>query len=144
MRHIRIAAGPYTFVGRLEDAHAPATCAAVWDQLPLTAQLIQARWSGESAWIPLRHSSTSWTAPLGLAAENLLTEPRPGHLLLYPGGRSEAEVLFPYGTARFACVHGPLSGNHFATLVEGINQLESLGALVLWRGAQEIRFDQLS
>lgn len=144
MRHLRIAAGPYSFVGRLEDAHAPATCAAVWDRLPLQAQLIQARWSGEAAWIPLRHSSTSWTAPLELASENPLSAPCPGQLLLYPGGRSEAELLFPYGTARFASVHGPLSGNHFATVVEGTDQLEALGALVLWRGAQEIRFDQLS
>ncbi|TMC01021.1 MAG: DUF3830 family protein, partial [Chloroflexi bacterium] len=37
---------------RLEAAAAPRTCAAVLGLLPLRASLLQARWSGESAWVP--------------------------------------------------------------------------------------------
>jgi uncharacterized protein DUF3830 len=35
---------------------------------------------------------------------------------------------------------GQLAGNHFATVVEGNEQLMELGDLVLRRGAQEITF----
>jgi hypothetical protein len=35
-----------------------------------------------------------------------------------------------------------LAGNHFATIVKGTEQLRELGPLVLWQGAQSIRFDE--
>jgi hypothetical protein len=106
--------------------------------LPLKTQLIQARWSGESAWIPLGDLD------LGLGYENHTSHPAPGHLLLYPGGISETEILFPYGPTLFASKMGQLAGNHFATIYEGTERLKELGELVLRKGAQEITFTELA
>src|SRR4051812_20512610 len=53
MRLLRIMAGPFEFRARLETDLAPMTCAAFEALLPFRNKLIQARWSGESAWIPL-------------------------------------------------------------------------------------------
>ena len=53
------------------------------------------RWSGESAWIPLGELDIGLAAP-----ENHTSHPAPGEVLLYPGGLSETEILFPYGGVR--------------------------------------------
>jgi Protein of unknown function (DUF3830) len=37
---------------------------------------------------------------------------------------------------------GQLAGNHFATIVEGQEQLPELGHVVLWEGAQPIVFEE--
>lgn len=105
--------------------------------LPLTARLIQARWSGEAAWVPLGDLE------LGLGYENHTSHPAPGHLLLYPGGISETEILVPYGSTLFASKVGQLAGNHFATIVEGSEDLDLLGKLVVEGGAQPITFTKL-
>ena len=81
---------------------------------------------------------------LGLGYENHTSHPAPGHLLLYPGGISETEILFPYGATLFASKMGQLAGNHFATVVEGADSLKELGDLVLYKGAQEIAFTELA
>ena len=122
------------FLARLETQLAPKTCAAFSSMLPLQTQIIQARWSGEAAWIPLGGLD------LHLDYENHTSHPAPGHLLLYPGGISETEVLFPYGGTLFASRMGQLAGNHFATIYEGNEHFGELGHLVLWKGAQEISF----
>jgi hypothetical protein len=102
--------------------------------LPLRSRIIQARWSGEAAWIPFGDLD------LGLGYENHTSHPAPGELLLYPGGISETEILFPYGATLFASKMGQLAGNHFATVYEGNERLRELGELVLQKGAQEISF----
>jgi hypothetical protein len=132
--NIRITAGPLEFIARLEEDRAPLTCAAFRALLPFRNTLLQARWSGESAWIPL--GDFQFDVP----PENATSAPAPGELLLHPRGESETEILFPYGVTRFASKFGPLAGNHFLTVVEGAEQLEALGELVLRRGAQEIAF----
>jgi hypothetical protein len=104
--------------------------------LPLKAKILQARWSGESAWIPFGDLD------LGLGFENHTSYPAPGHLLLYPGGISETEILFPYGSTMFASKMGQLAGNHFATIYEGNDQLAALGQLVVQKGAQDITFEE--
>ena len=134
---IEIKVGNLRFVARLETETAPKTCHAFQNMLPLDAQLIQARWSGEAAWIPFGELD------LGLGFENATTYPGAGQLLLYPGGYSETEILFPYGSTQFASRMGTLAGNHFATLVEGLEQLPELGRRVLWEGAQPILFEEL-
>jgi hypothetical protein len=35
---------------------------------------------------------------------------------------------------------GQLAGNHFLTVIEGQENLEAFGKLVLWQGAQDILF----
>ena len=62
--------------------------------------------------------------------------------MIYPGGASETEILFPYGQTCFASKAGQLAGNHFATVVEGLKHLEEIGRRVLWEGAQNIRFEE--
>jgi hypothetical protein len=106
--------------------------------LPLEAQIIQARWSGEAAWIPFGDLE------LDIGYENLTSHPAPGQLLLYPGGISETEILFPYGATLFASKMGQLAGNHFATIYDGNERLKELGELVLRKGAQEITFTELA
>lgn len=103
----------------------------------MRARLVQARWSGEAAWVPLGDLD------LGLGHENHTSHPAPGQLLLYPGGISETEILFPYGATLFASKMGQLAGNHFATITDGAEQLKELGELVLDKGAQEITFSKL-
>jgi hypothetical protein len=129
-----VVGGDLRFVARLERERAPATCAAFLALLPYRRQLVQARWSGESAWVPLGDFA------FGVGAENQTGRPAPGELLLYPGGVSETEILFPYGQTVFASKFGPLEGNHFLTIVGGRHQLEELGRRVLREGAQEIVF----
>ena len=80
---------------------APKTCAAFERLLPFRNKIIHVRWSGESAWIPLGDMST------GLEFENHTSHPAPGEILLYPGGYSETEILFPYGGTLFASIVGP-------------------------------------
>ena len=75
-----------------------------------------------------------------LGPEDPTSYPAPGELLLYPGGVSEVEILFPYGDTCFASKAGQLAGNHFATVVEGLEHLPAIGELVLWEGAQDIVF----
>src|ERR1044071_188024 len=137
MSMLRITAGPFTFTARMEDAAAPRTCAAFRALLPYRQKLIHARWSGEACWIPLGDFD------LGVSYENPTSYPSRGDILFYPGGLSETEILFSYGSARFASKVGQLSGNHFLTVVEGGEQLYELGRLVLWKGAQEIVFEAL-
>ncbi len=136
MSDLAIVAGPFSFVARLEEDAAPRTCTLFRSMLPFHSQIIQARWSGRSAWIPMGFDRT-----LDLPPENATSIPLPGQILLYPGGVSEVEILFPYGATYFASVAGPLAGNHFLTVVEGQERLEELGELVLWKGAQEIVFE---
>ena len=124
----------FHFVATMEDAAAPATCAAFRRLLPYTQRLVHCRWSGEGCWIPLG------AFQLGVGAENVTSTPGPGELLWYPGGMSETELLFPYGEVAFACRAGPLAGNHFLTIVNGREQLTDVGRRVLYEGAQVIRF----
>ncbi len=135
--NVEIKVGNLRFVARLETEAAPKTCRAFLSMLPLETQLIQARWSGEAAWIPLGELD------LGLGFENQTSYPAPGQLLLYPGGISETEILVPYGSSVFGSKVGQLAGNHFATVYEGADRLKDLGELVLWRGAQEISFSAI-
>ena len=90
-----------------------------------------------------RTGSRGATATSGIGPENATSYPHPGELALYPGGQSETELLFPYGYCNFASKAGQLWANHFATLVEGPEQLPALGKLTLWQGAQAISFREI-
>ena len=79
---------------------------------------------------------------LELPVENATSYPGAGELLLYPGGYSETEILFPYGRTHFASTLGTLAGNHFATVVEGRERLVELGRRVVWEGAQDVSVEE--
>jgi hypothetical protein len=133
---VLIAVGGLRFLARLETELAPKSCEKFRSMLPLNKRIIQARWSGEAGWIPFGDLQ------LDVGYENQTSHPAPGELLLYPGGISETEILFPYGATLFASKVGQLAGNHFATVYEGNERLSELGELVVWKGAQEITFTE--
>ena len=64
---------------------------------------------------------------LELAFENHTCYPAKGELLYYPGFISVREILIPYGASVFGSKVGLLPGNHFATITEGLDALETLG-----------------
>jgi hypothetical protein len=134
MTDLSIRAGPFVFGVRFERAAAPETCARFEALLPFRERLIHVRWSGEACWIPLG------ALDLGLGYENATSYPAPGQIILYPGGVSETEILLAYGAVRFASKVGQLAGNHFLTIVDGLEQLRPLGELTLSQGAQDIEF----
>ncbi|HKO09525.1 MAG TPA: DUF3830 family protein [Alphaproteobacteria bacterium] len=138
MTAIRITAGSFVFLARLEAAAAPKSCAKFASLLPCRQRIIHVRWSGEACWIPLGELD------LGLPFENHTSFPAPGDVLLYPGGISETEILLAYGGVRFASKVGQLAGNHFLTITEGRDRLRPLGEHVLWHGAQDIVFEAAS
>lgn len=138
MGEIRFTTGPFAFVARLEEITAPKTCAAFCKLLPYENKIIHVRWSGEAVWIPLGDFD------LKLNHENHTSYPAPGQILIYPGGISETEILISYGAVRFASKVGQLAGNHVATITSSIDKLTELGRLVLWHGAQPIRFEMVN
>ena len=138
MRTVRITAGKYTFKARLEEERAPKTVAAIRKLLPLRSKLVHVRWSGESTWVPMGEER------LGVDYENHTSHPAPGEILVYPGGISEMEILFPYGACTFSSKVGQLAGNHFATVIEGKEHLAELGRLVLWEGALDFAIEEIA
>jgi hypothetical protein len=135
MNELRLQAGPFIFEAKLERQRAPLTCAAFEKVLPFNGEIVHVRWSGEGVWIPLGDRD------FGVRYENHTSHPAPGHMLLYPGGISETEILLAYGGVDFSSKMGQLAGNHFITLTSNLEALPELGALVLYRGAQPIRFE---
>ena len=131
MANLTIRVGDLHFTARWET-DAPRTVEAVRRLLPIRSQLIHCRWSGEGTWIPFGDLDVS------VGYENHTSHPAPGELLIYTGDLSECEVLVPYGACMFSSKLGQLSGNHFATVVSGAEQLREMGRRVLWEGAQEI------
>jgi len=134
MDFLNIQAGPYSFKAKFEHALAPKTCARFIELMPFENKVIHSRWSGEAVWIPLGDFDAA------VDFENHTCHPSRGDILLYPGGYSETEILFAYGSSSFASKMGDLAGNHFLTVVEGQDQLLEFGNHILWQGAQDIRF----
>ncbi|MFD0849958.1 DUF3830 family protein [Sphingosinicella xenopeptidilytica] len=138
MTDIRITAGDLVFLARLEHALAPETCRYFLSLLPYKTQFVHVRWSGEGCWVPLGD------VPVPFTFENATSYPAPGQMIFYPGGYSETEILLAYGAVSFASKLGQLAGNHFLTIVEGLDQLPTLGKRALWQGAQDVLIESLS
>jgi hypothetical protein len=132
---VRVRAGEFTFLARLELEAAPKTCKAFIKALPFKSSFVHVRWSGEGVWVPLGERD------FGVGYENHTSFPAPGHMLLYPTGISETELIMAYGGVRFACKMGQLAGNHFLTIIEGNENLAALGKACLWKGAQTLTID---
>ncbi len=137
MSKLVVRAGPFEFDARFEE-RAPETTAAFRAAMPFASKVIHVRWSGEGVWIPLGDLD------FGVGYENHTSYPAPGQIILYPGGISETEILLAYGGVHFACKMGQLAGNHFMTLTSGLENLEELGRLTLWEGAQDVLFEEIS
>ena len=135
MSDLIVTAGPFRFAARLERDLAPKTCEAFLRRLPFESKIVHVRWSGEGVWIPLGDLD------FGVGYENNTCYPSPGQIIIYPGGVSETEILLAYGNVNFASKAGQLSGNHFLTLISGLENLYALGRKTLWEGAQPIRFE---
>lgn len=135
MSDLRIRVGNLSFTARWE-AQAPLTREALRPWLPIRSSLIHCKWSGESTWIPFGDRRPQ------VGYENHTSHPAPGELLIYTGDLSECEILFPYGACSFSSRVGQLAGNHFATVVDGREQLVEMGRRVLWEGAQEIEISE--
>lgn len=135
MNRIQITVGnDIRFVAEFQEKDAPRTVAAFRTLLPYKQRIVHCRWSGEGCWIPLGEFK------LDIGFENHTSHPAPGEILWYPGGYSETELIFAYGDVMFASKVGQLAGNHFLTVIEGIEQLPEMGRRVLYEGAQEIVF----
>lgn len=132
---LKITAGPFVFDAVLETEKAPQTCKAFIERLPFEGQIVHVRWSGEGVWVPLGDYN------FGVGYENHTSHPAPGHIILYPGGISETEILLAYGGVDFSSKMGQLAGNHFITITSNLENLAVLGNKTLWEGAQQIRFE---
>jgi hypothetical protein len=131
---LTITAAGHVFGARFETALAPATVAAFRKVMPFHSRIVHVRWSGEGVWVPLGDTQ------FGVGYENHTSHPAPGHVLLYPGGISETEIILAYGGVSFSSKMGQLAGNHFITITSGMENLPAVGKAVLWEGAQEISF----
>jgi hypothetical protein len=133
MTSLKVTIAGMPFDARFEEK-ASNTCAAFKSRLPFESRVVHVRWSGEAVWIPLGDYD------FGVGYENHTSYPAQGQIILYPGGISETEILLAYGGVHFASKLGQLAGNHFITLVSGLDKLPAIGGLALWEGAQPIRF----
>jgi hypothetical protein len=133
---LRISVGTLDLISSRESNAAPKTCELFRRILPLRAKLIHCSWSGEGVWVPLGY----WAAPWH--TENETGHPKPGQLLLYAKGVSEPELLIPCGICIFNSKFGTL-GNHFATVVAGVDRLSELHWLALRHGAQDCTIENV-
>jgi hypothetical protein len=137
MSQLIVHVGDFTFQARFEEKLAPRTVAAFRKAMPFVSQAIHVRWSGEGVWMPLGDLD------FGVGYENHTSYPAPGHIMLYPGGISETEILLAYSGVHFASKMGQLAGNHFITLTSNLEALPEMGKTVLWKGAQKVLFEEV-
>ena len=117
---LEIAVGEMRFVARFEEDVAPQTVAGIPAHAPVAEPRHPRSLEREATWIPFGDLD------VGIGAENATCYPAPGELLLYPGGVSETEILFPYGAASFASKAGPVGGQPLRDVVEGGGSCASL------------------
>ncbi|MFC3058649.1 DUF3830 family protein [Paenirhodobacter populi] len=134
---LRVTIGEHIFDAVFETEKAPMTVAAFEKLLPYDSQVVHVRWSGEGVWIPLGDQE------FGLGYENHTSHPAPGHMIFYPGGYSETEVLLAYGGVDFSSKLGQLAGNHFLTITSNLESLPKMGNHVLWNGATPLRIEKV-
>ena len=124
----------HSFDAKFEEGKSPETCAAFRKAMPFSGNVVHVRWSGEGMWIPLG------TKDFNVGFEDATSYPAPGHILLYPKGKSETEILIAYGSVQFASKAGTLAGNHFATITSDLDKLREIGVSTLWEGKKGVVF----
>jgi hypothetical protein len=130
---LRIKAGPFSFLARFERAAAPRTCAHFAALLPYRGRLVHVHW-GEACWVPMFHINLVRDA--GLGWENATLTPEPGQILLHPGGAEPTEIRIPYERIR-------IDGNHFLTIVNGVENLKTVCEMVRRHTVDQILFELL-
>jgi hypothetical protein len=130
-----VRAGDFTFQTRFEEQLAPKTCAAFRKAMQFESQAIHVRWSGEGVWMPLGDLD------FGVSYKKHTSYSAPGQIILYPGDISETEILLAFGGVHFASKMGQVAGDHFITLTSNSENLPAHGKIVMWKGAQEVRFE---
>ncbi len=126
MRGLELELYGETFRARLLDQQAPRTCAALWDALPLSAQVVHAKWSGnlirtlEGLPVSVDDLESGWGFQY------------PGLVALHPASGTLAIV---YGDARFRCSVGPAAVTPVAELVGDVEAFARLAARLQWEGA---------
>ena len=136
LNQVKIITGGFDFIAEF-NVSAPKTVEAFKKLLPYRQKLIHVRWSGEAVWVPLGDFK------LGVEFENHTSHPSVGDILFYPGDFSETELLIAYGSSSFSSKMGQLAGNHFLTIIQGKENLRTLGTKVLWEGAQDVEIVRL-
>ena len=106
--------------------------------LPYRQKMIHVRWSGEACCDP------AGRVPARCRLREPHEPPGPRRRALYPGRRSETELLIAYGACSFSSRMGPLAGNHFMTLLDSRDRLRALGQRVLWEGAVDVLFEPMT
>src|SRR5207237_1250384 len=118
------------------ERHAPEETAIELKNEPVAPGSERTGQLGDAA-VGVGHAASDDSAVLFQGGGHTRCRTAPRQVLVYPGGFSEMEILFPYGATMFSSKVGQLAGNHFATVVEGNAQLAEIGRLTLWEGAQD-------
>lgn len=124
------------YEAELFEDEAPASIAALWEQLPLESEVMHVRWSGHAIWVEIDDLELS-----NLPRENHTVYPSRGDVLLYPGYRNEQETLIACGPTCFKSPAGELAGNHVGTISASREELRSLEEETLRTGAKPITID---
>ena len=135
---LRITAGGFSFIARLEEEDAPETVAAFRRLLPLESRIIHVRWSGEAGLDPVRRPR-----PRARPRERDVLSHIPARSCSTRVASPRPRSCSPTGTSTSPPRRAQLAGNHFATIVEGNENLRALGKSFLWEGAQEIAFTEV-
>ena len=117
----------------LLDEEAPRSVEAFREFLPLESQLMHVRYSGIATWINIDEIDLP-----EIPRENHTVYPSYGDVLLYPGYRSDQEILLPCGPTCFKSPAGELAGNHVATIDASREQLREIEQETIETGMKEI------
>ena len=103
----------------------------------MRGDVLQARWSGEAAWVPLDQRG------LGIEFENHTCYPSKGELLIYPGFISVKEILIPYGPTVFGSKMGHLPEITSPQLSTAAIVWRSWATGWVWQGAQSVELTEV-
>ena len=78
-----------------------------------------------------------------LGPEDPTSYPAPGRAAALPGRRQRGRDPLPLRRHLLREQGRAARGNHFATVVEGVEHLQAIGEIVLWEGAQQILFEEV-
>jgi hypothetical protein len=142
-----------TCVARLLDEQAPRTCAAVWDALPLGADVYHAKYARNEI-----YTFVPTFAEVAPGQENTTITPIPGDVVYFPFQQWQmANPAYGYDPESTQREHqhvidlavfyernnlllnpdtGFVPGNVFATIVRGLDEIAA-GAQDLWRRGSE-------